>query len=52
MDNSVPQLADLGLTTGLFANILAANLFGKDEGDGELKLGQDDIGAAMRRTDE
>ena len=43
MDNGVPQLRDLGLTTDLYANILAANLFGKDEGDGELKLGPADI---------
>ena len=30
MDNSVPQLADFCLTSGVFANLLAANLFGKD----------------------
>ncbi len=43
MDHGVPQLQDLGLTTDVFAAILAANLFGKDEGDGELKLGPADI---------
>lgn len=43
MDHDVPQLKALGLTTEPLAGVLAANIFGKDEGDGELRLSSADI---------
>ena len=43
MENDMIQLRDLGLTTRTFSCMLAANLFGRDEADGVLRLKQDDI---------
>ena len=48
MDHEMPQLGQLGMTNRLFACLVAANLFGRDEdGDGPLKLTQEDVGHTL-----